>query len=272
MTKIFHQLPPDAPRFLPTVILVAPTQDGNIGATARAMANFGLRELRLVNPPEGWDTLFCRQMASGANGILDAVKTFTSTTDALADLHYVYATTARRRGMAKPLLSARQAALDAAQRSGTPSAPPHIGFMFGTEKWGLSNDDLAIADALVTINLSPDHASLNLAQAVLLLAYEWYQAIAYPQDEWPHPETTLMKGKSPFATKAEVSQFFDHLVTELDAANFWRIPEKKPEMARNLMNIFLRCTLTSQEVKTLRGLIQALVYYRWPHDGRDKQK
>ncbi len=240
----------------PCVILVDPTQDGNIGSAARAMANFSLVDLRLVRPKETWNTYFCRQMASGANHILKGVKVFESIEESIADLQRVYATSARRRNMIKPMLSAGQAGKEIASLG---AKDIKVGFLFGTEKSGLTNEEITLSDAVVYIPLSSSHASLNLAQAVLLLAYEWYQFTL----KFPQQGRFLRKGKATFASKEDFEGYISHLEKELDLANFWRVQEKKPEMLAGLRNIFQRCDPTKQEVRTLRGVISALVYHRW---------
>jgi len=240
----------------PCIIMVDPTQDGNIGSTARAMANFGLIDLRLVRPKKNWKTYFCCQMASGANHILENVRIFDCFKEAIKDLQRVYATSARKRNMIKPILSARQAGEEISMLG---KEGAKTGFVFGTEKSGLTNEDISLTDAVIYIPLSPDHASLNLSQAVLLLAYEWYQFIL----EFPQKGRFLSKGKAVFSSKQSFDDYLLHLEEELDVANFWRVSEKKPEMLSSLRNIFQRCDLTEQEVRTLRGVINALVYHRW---------
>ena len=240
----------------PCIIMVDPTQDGNIGSAARAMANFGLTDLRLVRPKKNWKTYFCCQMASGANHVLENVKIFDCTKEAVQDLQRVYATSARKRKMIKPVLSARQAGKEIASFS---KEKVKSGFLFGTEKSGLQNEDITLTDAIVYIPLSPDHASLNLSQAVLLLAYEWYQFIL----DFPQKDRMLSKGKTSFACKENFEGYLSQLEKELDFSNFWRVSEKKPEMLSSLRNIFQRCDLTEQEVRTLRGVVSALVYHRW---------
>jgi tRNA/rRNA methyltransferase len=233
----------------PIVILVEPQLGENIGAAARAMMNFGLMRMRIVRPRDGWPNPQALNTSSGAEAVLEAAEIFDATEDAIADLRHVYAATARVRDMVKPVLAPREAALRM-RHSGT--AGEASGILFGRERSGLDNDDVALAEALMIVPANPAHSSINLAQAVLLLAYEWFQAGA--------PETlgeVTRKGASP-ATAEELQHLFDHLEGELDACGFLQPPEKRPRMVRNIRNIFSRAGLTDQEVRTLRGIISGL--------------
>ncbi len=240
----------------PVVILVDPAHDGNIGSTARAMCNFGLKDLRLVRPKENWLTLFTRQMASGANEILHNVKIFESTQDAVSDINRLYASTARPRDMIKPVVTPNQAAIEMCQAS---DDGEKVGILFGTEVSGLVNEDVVLADSIIQINLSPDFPSLNLAQAVLLISYEWFQKATTTL----RPDRFLRRGKTPPATQEDLMGFYGHLEGELDKSYFWRTPDKRPDMIRSIRNIFGRSQLTHQEIQTLRGIITALVHHRW---------
>ena len=233
----------------PVIILVEPQLGENIGAAARAMMNFGVTEMRLVRPRDGWPNNHAINTAKAAAPVLEEAKLFDSTGEAVADLAHVFATTARVRDMVKPVAVPR----DLAQtiRRSAP-AGERSGILFGPEKWGLSNDDAALSEALVVIPTNPGHASINIAQAVLLVAYEWFQAGA-PEAL----EEVTRKGSQP-ASQQEILDLFDHLEGELDDCGFLYPPEKRPRMVRNIRNIFTRAGLTDQEVRTLRGIVTGL--------------
>ena len=237
----------------PAIILVKPQLGENIGAVARAMLNCGLSDLRLVRPREDWPNEKARAAAAGADLVIDRARLFGTTREAVADLRHLYATTARRRDMVKPVLTPKAAAgklrafLDNAEASGV---------LFGPERTGLDNDDITLADAVLEVPLNPAYASLNLAQAVLIVAYEFYQA----QDV--APEVSQGRNGVIAATKDELLGFFEHLEDELDAGGFLIPPEKRPYMVRNIRNIFQRAGLTEQEVRTLRGMITSLASRR----------
>ncbi|QQR69628.1 MAG: RNA methyltransferase [Alphaproteobacteria bacterium] len=239
----------------PVVILVRPQMAENIGSTARAMLNCGLHELRLVAPREPWPLTDpwrgrCWALASGAEAVLEQVQVFPDTSSALADLHHVYATTARGRDMVKPVLTARAAATHMRCQTLTGT---RCGMMFGPERTGLINDDLALAQVLVTIPLNPDYTSLNLAQAVLIQAYEWWQAGL----DNPVAETVTLGDSRP-ASSGEFEALMDRLEGALDRSGFFTTPEIRPRMARNIRNGLKRAELTEQEVRTWHGIITAL--------------
>jgi tRNA/rRNA methyltransferase len=236
----------------PAVILVEPQLGENIGAAARAMMNFGLSEMRLVNPRGAWPNKKAVEMSSGAESVLEAARLFETTAEATADLQRLYATSARERDMVKPCLTMREAA--AAWRANA-ADEERCGILFGRERTGLENEDIALADAIVTIPANPAHASLNLAQSVLVAGYEWYQLAADPE-----AIRRTRKGARP-ATREELYGLFAHLEGELDATGFLRLEHKRPRMVRNLRNIFARASLTDQEVRTLRGVIVSLTKY-----------
>jgi tRNA/rRNA methyltransferase len=241
----------------PAVILVAPQLAMNIGTTARAMANCGLHDLRIVNPLPKWPNELSRRASSGADDILANARICTSTSQAIGDLTRVYATTGRTRRMTKRIVTPREAALEAREAH---SNGEKIGLLFGPERTGLENDDLALADALITVPLNPAFASLNLAQSVLLVAYEWFQAGDAT------PANRLVSGDSPPATKDQLENFFQHLERELDHCGFLRVADKRPTMVRNIRNIFQRAAMTDQEIRTLHGVIAELA--RGPRDGK----
>jgi tRNA/rRNA methyltransferase len=252
----------DLPATHPAIILVTPQMADNIGMAARAMANFGLDEMRLVNPRDGWPNERARHAASGANGVIDEAVSHPNLRAAIADLNWVAATTARQRGLNKPVMTPEQVAAEMVRRL---ALGQKVGIMFGPERQGLENDDVALADAVVMVPVDPRFASLNLAQTVLLIGYEWLQAAGagtlgrVTALETPLSPGTITRG-SPPATKAELTGFFDHLETELDASGFLKPLDKRPAMVRNIRTMFERMEATEQEVRTLRGIVAALTY------------
>jgi tRNA/rRNA methyltransferase len=239
----------------PAIILVRPQLAVNIGMCARAMANFGLGDLRLVNPREGWPREGARRKsayaaAASASGLLDNAKVYPSVKEAVADLHYVYATTARERGQLKRIYTPAEAMPEAA---GATFGGEKRGVLFGPERTGLDNDDVALADAIISFPVSPGYASLNLAQAVLLCGYEWYKAAHGGGAPIAAPD------RSPPATREMVLAFFEMLEGHLEERGFFRPAPKRPVMQRNLRNIFHRIGMTQQDVRTLWGAIVRLV-------------
>jgi tRNA/rRNA methyltransferase len=239
----------------PTIVLVRPQLAVNIGMCARAMANFGLSDLRLVAPREGWPRTGAYRKgayaaAAGAVHLLEGAKVYDDVRAAIEDLSFVYASTARGRGQMKPVHTPEKAMRTSAARMA--SGERH-GVMFGPERTGLDNDDVALADAILTFPVNPAYASLNLAQAVLLTGYEWFRAAhgeAIPFD---------VAERSPPATREMTLAFFDFLEGELDKRQFFRPATKKPVMSRNLRNMFHRMSLTEQDVRTLWGMVVRLV-------------
>jgi tRNA/rRNA methyltransferase len=237
----------------PVVILVRPQLADNIGACARAMANGGLFELRLVAPRDGWPQEKAWRNSSGADRILDAAQVFASVGDAVADLHHVFATCPRPRHIIKPVLTARGAA---AELRAIGARGLRAGLLFGPERAGLDNDDMAQADALVRYPLNPAFMSLNLAQAVMVLAYEWWTAAD------PTAARALMTNETRVATKGELEIFFNHLIDQLDACGFLRNLPKRPGMVRNIRHFFQRGEVTEQELRTLHGIVTELAIGR----------
>ena len=232
----------------PAIILVEPQMGENIGAAARAMLNFGLTDMRLVNPRDEWPNYKAVTTASGAESVLEGARLFDSTAAAIADLGPVLATSSRKRDMEKPATNPRQAAawLRAAESRGE-----RTGILFGRERTGLENDDVALADQLIIVPANPGYASINLAQAVLLVGYEWYQA--------SEPDATILGRKGAhLAEKADLIGFFEHLESALDQGGFLKPAAKRPRMVRNIRNLFSRASLTDQEVRTLRGIVVCL--------------
>jgi tRNA/rRNA methyltransferase len=233
----------------PAVILCEPQLGENIGTTARAMANFGLWDLRLVNPRDGWPNEKAIAAASRADHVIEKVRVYPTTEAAIADLSLVYATTARRRDLQKPVLGPE----DAARRT-----IAHIaggggaGILFGRERWGLYNEEVALADAIVTLPVEAAFASLNIAQAVLIIAYEWRR-----QSEFGN-QLLFSETVAEPATKGELLKLFEHLEQALDDAGFFTAPDKRPTVVTNLRAMLSRGTLSGQEVRTLHGVISSI--------------
>ena len=236
----------------PVVILVEPQLGENIGAVARAMLNCGLRELRLVRPRDGWPNPAAEAMASGAKEVLKSAEVFEQTEDAVWDLNRLFATTARQRNLAKKVATPKEAAklfFD------TKFAGDNIGFLFGPERSGLINDDIALADYVINIPLNSEFSSLNLAQAVLLVGYEWFQASLMQtvgSRKW---------GNSELSTVGEREYFYKRLDKRLDEAGFLYPEELAPTICRNLRAMFNKANLTNQEIRTLHGIVTALSNY-----------
>ena len=237
----------------PVVVLVRPQLADNIGACARAMANGGLFHLRLVAPRDGWPQHKAWRNSSGAHRILDEAQVFDSVAEAVADLHRVFATCPRPRHIIKPVLTARGAAVELRAIG---ARALRAGVLFGPERAGLDNDDMAHADALVRYPLNPAFLSLNLAQAVMVVAYEWWLA-----DDGTPPRP-LMTNETRVATKAELENFLTHLVDQLDACGFLRNRPKRPGMVRNIRHLFERGEVTEQELRTLHGIVTELAIGR----------
>jgi TrmH family RNA methyltransferase len=233
----------------PIIVLVRPQMARNIGSTARAMANGGLFHLRLVAPRDGWPQPGAYPAASGADAILDAAQLFPDLRSALADCHRVLGTCPRPRHVITPILDARAAA---AELRGANARALRVAVLFGPERAGLEADDLAHCDTLVRYPLNPEHASLNLAQAVMILAYEWWMAAETT------PPRRLQTNETRIATKGELEAFLDRLVAELDASGFLHNAPKRPGMVRNLRHWFQRGEVTEQELRTLHGVVTEL--------------
>ena len=233
----------------PVVVLVEPQLGENIGTAARAMANFGLTRLRLVRPRDAWPNVHARRAASGANAVLDDAALYDTLEAALADCNFVLATTARAHDQAKPVVGPAEAALEMAPRIATGET---VAMVFGRERWGLMNDEVGLADRIVTFPVNPAFASLNLAQAVLIVAYEWFKAAG----------GTLPFGmpvRSPPARKEQLFAFFATLERELERVEFFRPAEKRDTMTINLRNIFARMAPSQQDIQTLHGVVTAIV-------------
>lgn len=236
----------------PCVILHAPQLAENIGAVARVMANFGLDELRLVRPRDGWPQDRAWASASGADWPLDNAKVFERVEDAIADLRLVFATTARPRETQLPILTPREAAADLHRAR---DAGQRTGLLFGGERAGLETADIALCHAIVTVPIDPRFRSLNLAQAVALNAYEWRLGVL------DRPPPAFREAPAP-VDQAAMLELFEHLEGELEDAGFFHPPEKKPAMVRNLRVALGKARFTDQEARTFRGVITALSHGR----------
>lgn len=229
----------------PAVILVRPQMGENIGASARAMWNFGLDRMRIVNPRDGWPNEKAVAMASGAARVLDQVKVVDAVADAADDLHYIYATTARHRDLIKTVLSPEEAMKDARERI---AAGQNVGILFGPERAGLENDDVARANAIISVPVNPAFGSLNLAQCVLLIAYEWRRLAG----------ETFTAPQEDSATILDVEKLTERLEADLDAAHFFFPEEKAESMRTNLRNLFSRLPLNKADIRIFHGILRAL--------------
>lgn len=222
----------------------------NIGAAARAVANFGLETLHLVAPRDGWPSKIAEANAVGAFDIINPVEVFDTTAEAIGDYHIIYATTARPRDMRKSVMTPEGAIADMHARH---AKGQKTAILFGGERAGLSNEDTALAQHIISVPVNPQFLSLNLAQCVLLLGYEWRrQADKTPAEFLP-------EGDSVDATQKEILDLVDRLEAELDAHHYFREANLRPTMMRNIRNIFTRRTLSEQEVRTFHGIISALI-------------
>ncbi|QIB35502.1 RNA methyltransferase [Ancylobacter pratisalsi] len=240
----------------PVVILVEPQLGENIGSAVRAMGNFGLSQLRIVNPREGWPNPKAVTFASGADRILEEAQIFPDLRSAIADLNFLAAATARERGMQKTVIGADTMATEAAERI---SAGEKVGLLFGRERTGLYTEEVSLADVILTLPVNPAFASLNLGMAVAVVSYEWFKLVSAGALPFQQPDRYVL------ADKGDLLAFFDHVERELDAALFFRSKEKQPVTTRNIRNIFHRVGLTRQDVATLHGMVAALV------EGREKR-
>jgi tRNA/rRNA methyltransferase len=233
----------------PVIILVEPQLGENIGMAARAMGNFALSRLRLVNPRDGWPNVSASRAAAGANHIIDHVELFDTVADAVADLDLLFATTARAHDQAKPVLGPEAAVREIVGHDG---GGGRCGILFGRERWGLTNEEVARANRIITFPVNPGFASLNLAQAVLLIGYEWFKLSTAGALPFGKPE------RSPPASQYQIDAFFENLVRELDKVEFLRPAEKRDTMLVNLRNIFTRMEPTKQDMHTLHGVVMAI--------------
>jgi tRNA/rRNA methyltransferase len=244
----------------PVIILVHPQLGENIGAVARAMANFGFSELRLVAPRDGWPNEKALHMASGAENIIESAKVFADFNAAMSDIQVAYATTARPRDMVKRVVTPDVACKE--MKSDKKTA-----LVFGPERTGLENEHITLCDTLITIPTAPEKTSLNLAQSMVILGYEWFTQCSVNRvqssDKMEQPELrTLYSDHS--ATKAHWNGLFDQLDEYLEGIEYYRTPDKKPLMWQNMKNMFLRGQWNEQEIRTFRGMLRILYEGRKP--------
>ncbi|MBL4807108.1 MAG: RNA methyltransferase [Rhodobacteraceae bacterium] len=234
---------------VPTFILVRPQMGENIGAAARAMWNFGLDRMRIVAPRDGWPNPKAIAMASGAGRVLDHVQVSETTAGALEDLNYVFATTARNRDLTKTVTTPERAMEHARNLI---ADGQKVGVMFGAERAGLENEDIVQANALISVPVNPAFASLNLAQCVLLTAYEWRRQVGEVDVE------TIDRGLIRYASKIEVTKLSERLVQRLDNVGFFWPEPKRESMVENIWNMMSRLPLTDADVRTLHGMFKVL--------------
>ena len=230
----------------PVIILVCPQLGENIGSSARAMANFGLRELRLVAPRDGWPSTSAKASAAKADYILEEAELHDTLESALGDINYAYATTARQREMLKPVNSPEQSAIELRRRH---NSGDRTALIFGRERYGLESTEVALADEIITFPVNPAYASLNLSQAVLLMSYEWFKT--------SNPDLPILEPSSCPAEKQDLFHLFDHLESALDTTDYFRPAHKKATMVENLRTIFQKVKLSKQEIHALRGVISS---------------
>ncbi|MGR3660233.1 MAG: RNA methyltransferase [Paracoccaceae bacterium] len=240
----------------PKFVLVRPQMGENIGAAARAMLNFGLENMRLVHPRDGWPNPDAVAMASGAGRVLDDARVFETTAEAVADCNFVFATTARHRDMTNPILTPERAMEKARALIETGQK---VAVLFGPERAGLENDDVALANALISVPVNPEFASLNLAQCVLLTAYEWQR-----QSTAPVPEVMAF-AKTEFSSVLEVGKLADHFEQRMEEAGFFFPLPKAEGMKLNLRNMWSRMPMTRADVQMLHGILRQMV--RWKERG-----
>ncbi len=229
----------------PIVVLVRPQLGQNIGKAARAMLNFGLTDLRLVEPRDGWPNPDAGPAASGADVVLEKARVFATVAEAIADCSTVYASTVRRRDLIIPVLSPEEMAAAIA------ASPSRSAMLFGPERAGLETDEVALANAIVTVPINPDFGSLNLAQAVILLAYEWSRTSALAQPP--------VKDLEPPAPHSELEGLVAQLEAALEAKAYYHPPERMRSTKNIIRSIFTKTGWSSREVKAVRGIIRALV-------------
>ena len=239
------QAPPSEPAF----VLVAPQMGENIGAAARAMWNFGLERLRIVAPRDGWPNPKAVAMASGAGRLLDQAGLFATTAEAVADCHYVFATTARDRDLTKLVMTPERAM---AHARALQAAGQKVAVLFGPERTGLDNADIARANAIISVPVNPAFPSLNLAQCVLLCGYEWQRLMM------DVPQEAMVLAGTDFAEAIEIDKLGDHFEQRLEAAGFFFPPTKVAGMKRNIRNMLSRLNLTRADVQTFHGMLRQL--------------
>lgn len=235
----------------PAFILVRPQMGENIGAAARAMLNFGLTRMRIVDPRDGWPNPKATAMASGAGRVLDSAGLFKDVAGAIADCDYVFATTARGRELVKPVVTPERA-MEMARAMAAEGRK--VGILFGPERAGLENDDVALANAIVTVPVNPDFPSLNLGQCALLMGYEWRRQTVET------PPEVMGLARTKFAQRIDVEKLADHFESRLDDAGFFYPEEKAAGMKLNLRNMWARLNLTRAEVQTFHGMLRQIAW------------
>jgi tRNA/rRNA methyltransferase len=230
----------------PAIVLVRPQLGENIGKAARAMLNFGLTDLRLVNPRDGWPNPAAGPAASGADVVLEKARVFSSVAEAVGDCVHVYATTVRKRGLVVPVVSPEEAAREMRTQ------PEPSAILFGAERAGLETDEVAVAEKILTVPINPEFRSLNLAQAVILVAYEWskHGELAVPTEGDP---------REPRATQAQLEGLIGQLDEALVAAGYFHPPDRTPATRNTIRTILTKAGWSNREVQALRGIVRALV-------------
>jgi tRNA/rRNA methyltransferase len=238
---------PSSPSPLPTIVLVRPQLGENIGKAARAMLNFGLTDLRLVTPRDGWPNPSAGPAASGADIVLERARVFASVSEATADCQHIYATTVRKRGLVMPVVTPEAAAREIRTSSGSSA------ILFGAERSGLETEEVAIAHRILTVPINPEFRSLNLAQAVILVAYEWSKGagLMVPTD---------VDESEPRATQAELDGLIGQLDEALVAADYFYPPDRAPATRKTIRTIITKAGWSAREVQGMRGIIRALAY------------
>jgi len=242
----------------PVVILARPQMAENIGATARAMMNCGLRDLRIVNPRDGWPNPVALPMAAGGKSIIETAQVFETLADAAQDISFMVAATARQRDMPIRASDPRAIVDELVQKSKKGRAA----LLFGPEASGLDNNEVVLADVAVSAALNPDYPSLNLAQAVLLLAWEWRVAALSDLGIMPQSQSDSVDMNADAASIKERDYFFQRLENALDESGFFTSAEMAPAVKRNIRALINRATPSRQEINTLHGIIQALTSQR----------
>jgi tRNA/rRNA methyltransferase len=241
----------------PAFILVRPQMGENIGAAARAMLNFGLTRMRIVDPRDGWPNPKAAAMASGAGRVLDGAGLFADVPAAIADCDYVFATTARGRELVKPVVTPERA-MEMARAMAAEGRK--VGVLFGPERAGLENEDVALANAIVTVPVNPEFPSLNLGQCALLMGYEWRRQTTTT------PPEVMGLARTEFARRIDVEKLADHFEERLEDAGFFYPEEKAAGMKLNLRNMWARLNLTRAEVQTFRGMLRQIAW-KLKHQG-----
>ncbi len=250
----------------PAIVLVEPQLGENIGMVARAMANFGLADLRLVSPRDGWPNEKARAAASRADHVIDAARVFGSVREAVADLTWLYATTARPRDSVKPVRGPQEASR---VLRGRIEAGQAAGILFGRERFGLSNEEVGLADEIVTFPVNPAFASLNIAQAVLLMSYEWMQS---GDGEGEAEAVRFQPPEAEPAAKGDLHRLLDHVEGLLDRLGYFRPPERKVALSEKLRTTLTKANFNRLEVHALHGVIRHVEFRLDGHRRPDERE